>query len=79
MVRTQIILKENQRKALEKIANQENRSLSDLIREFIDEQLCMREEQQMAKAAEFLREDYMKDKELTAFAILDSEEFYEEG
>jgi hypothetical protein len=79
MVRTQIILKENQRKALEKIANQENRSLSDLIREFIDEQLCMREERQMAKAAEFLREDYIKDKELTAFAILDSEEFYEEG
>ncbi len=78
MVRTQIILKENQRKALEKIARQENRSLSDIIREFVDEQLCMREELQMAKAAEFLKEDYMKDKELTAFAILDSEEFYEE-
>ena len=79
MVRTQIILKESQRKALEKIARQENRSLSDLIREFVDEQLCIREERQMAKAAEYLKEDYMKDKELTAFAILDSEEFYEEG
>ena len=79
MVRTQIILKENQRKALEKIARQENRSLSDLIREFVDEQLCIREERQMAKAAEYLKEDYMKDKELTAFTILDSEEFYEEG
>ncbi len=77
MVRTQIIIKEEQRKALERIARQENRSISDLIREFLDEQLCLHKERQMTKAAKLLKQDYMNDKELTIFTALDGEEFYE--
>ena len=77
MVRTQIIIKEEQRKALERIAKQENRSISDIIREFLDEQLRLREERGMSKAAKLLKEDYLNDKELTVFTALDNEEFYE--
>ncbi len=54
MVRTQIIIKEEQRKALKKIAKQENRSISYIIREFLDEQLRLREERGMSKAAKLL-------------------------
>ena len=79
MVRTQILFTENQRKALEKIARQEKRSLSDLVREFVNEQLRLREERRMSKAAELLKENYLNDNELTAFAELDGEEFYEKG
>ena len=78
MVRTQIIIKEEQRKALERIAKQENRSISDIIREFLDEQLRLREERGMVKAAKLLKEDYLNDKELTVFTALDGEGFYDE-
>lgn len=79
MVRTQIILREEQRKVLAEIAKQENRSISNLIRGFLDEQIRVHEERQMFKAAELLKEDYMNDQELTVFTALDSEEFHEEG
>lgn len=79
MVRTQIILREEQRQVLAEIAKQENRSISNLIREFLDEQIRVHEERQMFKAAELLKEDYMNDHELTLFTALDSEEFHEEG
>ena len=79
MVRTQIILREEQRQVLAEIAKQENRSISNLIREFLDEQIRVHEERQMFKAAELLKEDYMNDQELTLFTALDSEEFHEEG
>ena len=77
MVRTQVIIKEEQRKALVKIAKEENRSVSDIIREFLDKQLRLHEEQEMSKAAKLLKEDYLNDKELTIFTTLDGEEFYE--
>ena len=37
------------------------------------------DEQAMAVAAQALREDYLNDKELTAFTVLDGEDFYEPG
>ena len=77
MVRTQIIIEEDQHKALKKIAKHEKRSISALIREFLDEQLRLREECQMSKAANLLKDDYVNNKELTVFTALDSEEFYE--
>ncbi len=79
MVRTQIIIKEEQRKALEIIAKQENRSISDIIREFLDEQLRVREKQRMLKAANLLREDYINNEELTVFTALDGEDLNEKG
>ena len=68
MVRTQILLNEDQCKALKKIAMQEERSLSDLLREFINEQLLLREERMMSKAAELLKENYLNDNEITGLS-----------
>jgi len=40
-------------------------------------QILSQEEDQMAKAPDELYEDYLSDKELTAFTNLDIENFYE--
>jgi hypothetical protein len=34
--------------------------------------------EQLRRAAELLRQDYLEDKELTAFSVLDGEDFYVE-
>jgi len=70
MVRTQIMIEKEQHKALKKIAKREKRSISAIIREFLDEQLHLHEERQMPKAANLLKEDYVNDKELTIFSAL---------
>lgn len=79
MVRTQIILEETQRQTLVQIARQQRRSLSDLVRAWLDEQLRLHEQRQMGQAAELLRQDYLVDDELTAFTALDGEAVHEAG
>jgi predicted DNA-binding ribbon-helix-helix protein len=79
MIRTQIILEETQHEALLQIAREEKRSLSDLVRALLDEQLCIHEQRQLAQAAELLRQDYLTDSELTAFTVLDGEAVHEAG
>ena len=73
MVRTQIILKEEQRRALEKIAHEKARSVSEVVREMIDVQLQLEKERRLRDAAESLRKDYLNDPELTAFLAIDME------
>lgn len=77
--RTQVMLEQEQHKALKEIARQEGRSMSDVVREFIGTQLRERKRQQLEKAAQLLLRDYLEDDELTAFTALDSETFHEEG
>ena len=72
--RTQILLEPAQRSKLIRIANQEKRSLSDVVREMIDAQLATRKRREMAEAAQALLTDYQTDKELTAFSALDGEQ-----
>jgi hypothetical protein len=79
MIRTQVILEETQHQTLVRIARQERRSLSDLVRAWLDEQLQLHEQGQMAQAAEVLRQDYLTDGELTAFTSLDGEAVHEAG
>lgn len=79
MVRTQIILEETQHQTLVQIARQQRRSLSDLVRAWLDEQLRLHEQRQMSQAAELLRQDYLVDDELTAFTALDGEAVHEAG
>ena len=79
MIRTQIILKEGQRRALERLAREQARSVSDIVREMIDAQLRVENELQLQHAAENLRDEYLKDPELTAFSVLEGEAFNEEG
>jgi predicted CopG family antitoxin len=75
MFRAQILLEEEQHKTLVEIAKREKRSLSDLVRALLDEQLQHRKEREMSMAAELLLPDYQKDIELTAFTALDKEDF----
>jgi hypothetical protein len=73
--RTQILLDPEQRIALARIADEEGRSFSDVARGMIQEQLRLRQKQQLARAAEILLPDYTTDGELAAFRSLDGEDF----
>ena len=75
MHRTQILLEQEQHKALKAIARQENRSLSDVVREMLQKQLEERKKMELTKAAKALLPDYQGDSELTAFTALDAEDF----
>ena len=76
MYRTQILLEPEQHKTLVEIARQEKRSLSDLIREMVDQQIVERKRMALTAAAEKLLADYQKDPELTAFKALDGDDFH---
>ncbi len=79
MIRTQIILKEGQRHAIEKLAQEQARSVSEIVRSMIDAQLRVENEQRLRKAADSLRDDYLNDPELTAFSAIEGDAFHEEG
>jgi len=74
--RAQILLEPEQHEALVRIARQEKRSLSDVVREMLDQQLSERKKEELAAAAQALLQDYTEDEELTAFTALDVEEFH---
>jgi predicted CopG family antitoxin len=76
MYRTQILLEQEQHKALAEIAQREKRSLSDVVREMLQKQLEERKQLDLAKAAMALLADYQDDPELTAFSALDVEDFH---
>jgi hypothetical protein len=73
--RTQILLEKSQHHILTLIAEEENRSISDVVREMIDRELRFRQRRQMLLAARELQADYTTDPNLTAFTVLDSEDF----
>ena len=75
-VRTQVLLDPETRTRLDEIAQHEERSLSEVVREMLREQLRLRRQLQMAAAAQALLHDYQTDEELTAFRALDGEDFH---
>jgi hypothetical protein len=79
MIRTQIILKEGQRRAIQKLAQEQARSVSEIVRSMIDAQLRVENERRLRKAADSLRHDYLNDPELTAFSAIEGDAFHEEG
>jgi hypothetical protein len=78
MVRTQIILKEGQRRILEELAHEQARSVSEVVREMIDAQLRLENERRLREAAKRLRDDYLTDSELTAFSAIEGDAIHEE-
>jgi hypothetical protein len=78
MIRTQIILKEGQRRALEKLAQEQERSVSEVVRELLDAQLRVENERRLRDAARSLRDDYLKDPELTVYSAIEGDLFHEE-
>ena len=75
-VRTQILLDPEMRAKLDELAHREQRSLSDLLREMVRNQLRLRRKQEMVEAARELLTDYETDAELTAFTALDGEDVH---
>ena len=73
--RTQILLEKTQHEILTRIAKEESRSLSEIVREMIERELRYRQRRQMMLAARALQADYTSDEELTAFNALDGDDF----
>jgi hypothetical protein len=73
--RTQILLEKRQHKILASIAEEEKRSLSEVVREMIERELRYRQRRQMLLAARELQADYNADPGLTQFTDLDGDEF----
>ena len=75
LYRTQILLEKEQHETLSQIAQEEKRSLSEIVREMIDRELRYRQRRQMLLAARELQGDYKTDPELTDFTSLDGDDF----
>lgn len=75
LYRTQILLEKEQHETLSLIAQEEKRSLSEIVREMIDRELRYRQRRQMLLAARELQGDYKTDPELTDFTSLDGDDF----
>ena len=73
--RTQILLEKSQHKTLTLIAEEENRSISDIVREMIERELRFRQRRQMLLAARELQADYTTNPDLTEFTVLDADDF----
>jgi uncharacterized protein with PIN domain len=76
MHRAQIILEEEQHTALAEIARQENRSISEIVREMVRAGLLARQRQQIRRAVREIESDYRTDADLTSFTGLDGEDFH---
>jgi hypothetical protein len=74
-IRTQILLKKEQRDQLDEIARETGISFSELVRDFIDAQMRIRTYENMQRAAQKLRQDYAVDSNLTGMTALDGEDF----
>jgi len=72
--RTQILLEKSQHQLLTIIAEEEKRSLSDIVREMIERELRYRQRRQMLLAARELQADYAADPNLTEFTDLDADD-----
>jgi len=73
--RTQILLEKSQHQMLTLIAEEERRSLSDVVREMIERELRYRQRRQMLLAARELQADYATNPDLTEFTALDADDF----
>ena len=76
MIRTQILLEPKQHEILKKMAQIENRSVSEIVREMLTQQIKEQHRQRLSLAAHELLADYQVDQELTAFTALDGEDFH---
>jgi hypothetical protein len=75
LYRTQILLERSQHETLSRIAQEESRSLSEIVREMIDRELRYRQRRQMMLAARELQADYSSNPDLNEFSALDGDDF----
>lgn len=74
--RTQVLLEPEQAKLLAEIAEAEGKSLSSLLREWINTALQQRRQNEMARAAEAMMDTYYVDGEILGYSTLDADEFF---
>ncbi len=74
--RTQVLLEPEQAKLLAEIAEAEGKSLSSLLREWINTALQQRRQNEMARAAENMMDTYYVDGEILGYSTLDADEFF---
>ena len=75
LFRAQILLEKSQHETLTQIAQEESRSLSEIVREMIDRELRYRQRRQMMLAARELQSDYSTNPDLNEFNVLDGDDF----
>lgn len=72
---TKLLYEKEQHETLLQIAEEEKRSLSEIVREIIDRPVRYRQRRRMVLVAQDLLADYRFDPALTAFTALDGEDF----
>lgn len=75
LYRAQILLEKSQHEILSQIAQEESRSLSEIVREMINRELRYRQRRQMMLAARELQSDYTTNPDLNESNVLDGEDF----
>lgn len=73
-LRVNIMIREEQREYLAQVAEEKHTSVSEIIRELIDDKRKRDQAERLADAAATLAEDYRTNEELTAFTALDHED-----
>lgn len=77
--RTQVLLRPGQLETLNRIAAEEGKSLSALMREWVDLVLEQRRDRALAHAAEQMLNSYYANGDLVGYGSLDGEEFQGRG
>ncbi|MBA4375949.1 MAG: hypothetical protein C0401_07235 [Anaerolinea sp.] len=79
LTRTQVLLEPEQLKALMKIAAQEGKSVSALLREWVDQALQEHQQKKLAVAAKAMAEIYYSDGDLVGYSAIDGDDFSLKG
>lgn len=74
--RTQVLLEPEQAAILAEIAASEGKSLSSLLREWIDAALKQRKQNELKRAAQDMMDTYAIDGEVLGYSKLDAEDFF---
>jgi predicted CopG family antitoxin len=73
-LRVNIMIREEQREYLAQVAEENQTSVSEIIRELIDDKRERDQAQRLADAAVTLAKEYRTNEDLTAFTALDHED-----
>ena len=79
LIRTQVLLEPEQLKALAQLAEEQRKSVSALLREWVSAGLHAQRQKQLAEAALSLSEAYYSDGDLVGYGALDGEDFSMRG
>jgi len=79
LIRTQVLLEPEQLKELSRLAEDQGRSVSALLREWVGAGLFAERQKRLAEAALSLSEAYYADGDLVGYSALDGDDFSMKG